>query len=327
MAALLNYVVNPFAQYGPRLLRPVVQLSRQEKVELLDRYQLAPEGLILGSSRVTKIEPRHLQAETGQTFFNAGVNYAQQEDSLAWFRYYQDVFQRSPKTIVLGLDVASFSPRARADARLLNHAVLSSQIPDVLRRRDRFSRWSELLSWHQTRESLRSLKIALGNDYPAPVETYQSDGLKVYLKRETEIAAGAYDFEDALAFNLREYEHLLSNFDQLAIERVVLFERLVEACQRAGTRLLVFLSPLHPRLHAHVARRTEYESRKRELINYLRQRATETGFVFCDLSTLESFDGDPREFFDGIHPGVANTRRMMDKLLRQPAGTGAYVIQ
>jgi hypothetical protein len=36
---------------------------------------------------------------------------------------------------------------------------------------------------------------------------------------------------------------------------------------------------------------------------------------FVDLSRLESFAGDPKQFVDGIHPLEPNTRRMIDRLV------------
>ncbi|MCA9259798.1 MAG: hypothetical protein KDA61_11390 [Planctomycetales bacterium] len=54
--AFLNWQVDPFAQYGTGRFAPVVRTSRGEKLELL-AAQTAPQGLVLGSSRVMKLEP------------------------------------------------------------------------------------------------------------------------------------------------------------------------------------------------------------------------------------------------------------------------------
>ncbi|MCA9266496.1 MAG: hypothetical protein KDA60_21700, partial [Planctomycetales bacterium] len=203
----LNLVVNPFAEYPLHIFEPAVKTSRAEKLQLWQQLEPPAEGLILGSSRVMKLEPDYLTDQTGYRFFNAGVNYALPEDHLAMLRYFSQRSGHAPRMVVLGLDVASFSDATTTDPRLLNTTELVSQIPEAVRWRDRWHRWGDLLSWQQTRESVRSLSIQLRHrELPKPVEFYRPDGLLVYQQREQEIAAGAYDFEGPLEFNQHEYE-------------------------------------------------------------------------------------------------------------------------
>ena len=107
--ATLNWTVNPYGQYSSNCFEPIVQDSRCEKVELFERLEAAPQGLILGSSRALKFEPEYLQTRTSQTFFNFAVNHGRPEDFLATVRYYRDRFGFCPKTVLIGVDVASLN--------------------------------------------------------------------------------------------------------------------------------------------------------------------------------------------------------------------------
>ncbi|HUP80382.1 MAG TPA: hypothetical protein VM260_17640, partial [Pirellula sp.] len=78
--ATVNWTVNPYGQYSSSCFEPIVQDSRCEKIELFERLETAPLGLILGSSRALKFEPEYLQTRTSQTFFNFAVNHGRPED-------------------------------------------------------------------------------------------------------------------------------------------------------------------------------------------------------------------------------------------------------
>ena len=96
--ALLNWTVNPYAQYAPHFIPPLVQTSCAEKVALLQHRDPRPTGLILGSSRVMKLEPTYLQQKTGLRFFNAGVNHGKIEDVLAFVRFYEQQYGHAADT-------------------------------------------------------------------------------------------------------------------------------------------------------------------------------------------------------------------------------------
>ncbi len=326
--AIVNFVVNPYAQYAPCFLTPMVQTSRAQKVEMVGAREPIPDGLILGSSRVLKLEPDYLQEKTGYTFFNAGVYYGKPEDYLAFLRYYQDRFDRAPRMIVLGADVYAFSDVLPPDARLLNNVSLASRVPEAITLSDRFHRWQELLSWQQTKLSVKSLKIHLTSaELPAPDESFRSDGLLVYHERQSEIASGTYDFPDALDYNKREYRRLFSNFDKISAQRCQLFERFVNTCRANGTQLVVFLTPLHPELIGHLTETTDYRDRKQQVTRYLQRQAAKYRFALWDLVEIHSFAGDPTCFVDGIHPLEPNTRRIIDTILVPQPGKLDYAVQ
>ncbi len=323
----LNFVIDPYAQYAPEVLPPLVQTSRATKVRMLSGADVAPAGLVLGSSRVLKLEPDYLQQKFGHKFFNAGVNFGRPEDFLALLRFYQQQFHRLPQTVVLGLDVNAFSDANPADARLLASPELAPLIPDAIPWRDRFQRWHELLSWQQTKCSLQSVRKEWRQAAPAvPAESFRSDGLLVYHEREAKIRAGTYDFLRPLQENQQEYRQLFQGFDKLSTRRCELFRSCARLCAEHDVQLIVFLTPMHPDLADDLAA-TTYPRRRDELVEFLDEQARAGGFVFCDCSAIGSFAGDPRLFVDGIHPLETNTRRLIDELTRHCPPVSTYVVQ
>ncbi|MFC1758458.1 hypothetical protein ACFL2H_06785 [Planctomycetota bacterium] len=327
LVATMNFVVDPYAQYASDVFEPLVQTSRAQKVQLLADMQPLPEGLVLGSSRVMKIEPDVLQRSIGFTFLNVGVNHAKPEDHLAILRHYRSKHGRMPKCVVLGLDVNSFSDRNQTDARLLSNSDLLPHVSDSVPLSDRFQRWRELFGWQQTKMSITSICHPASEERRTPLESFRPDGLLVYHQREQEIADGTYDFQSALDYTKREYKQLLFDFDRLSKRRCGLFEALAEECRQANCRLFVFLTPMHPELRSYIASSTTYKLRKDELRDFLLFQAKSRGFAFVDLSDVSQFDGDPQLFVDGVHPLEPNTRKMIQRFVSTPDLEGDYAVQ
>jgi hypothetical protein len=284
--------------------------------------------LILGSSRVLKVEPDYLERRLGGSFFNAGVDHGRPEDFLALLRWYVDRFGHHPETIVLGLDIAALADKPGPDAQLLTNAQLVRWIPEAVTLEDRCLRWKQLLSWQQTRMSLSSVTRCVGRvGRETPVESFRSDGLLIYHQRERQLSDGTYDFQAALDYNKREYRQLFAGNHSLSPLRCRLLQDFIDTCRRNGVQLLVFLTPQHPELTAYLASTTAYSERRAEVERFVGQQLAAAGYTFCDLSEIDEFDGDPRLFVDGIHPLEANTRKVVDRLLQSALGRIRYVVQ
>lgn len=324
----LNFCINPYAQYPTELFEPLVQTSRAQKAELLTSQPTIPDGLIVGSSRVLKYEPDYLNLRLGQTFFNAGVNYGKSEDHLAFVRLFKHQFGQFPKTLVVGLDVHGFNDNLSTDARLLNNRQLAAEVPEAIPFADRFQSVKDLLSWQQTMSSLRSMKrLRSVEGDESPSESFQKDGVIVYHEREQQIADGEYDFPSALDYNKREYKQLFSRYDKLSQKRLDLFLQTVKTCQDAGSKVVVFLTPMHPELTEYLAGSTTYLDRRKELIQFANDKSRTQGFVFHDLTEIETFGGSADFFVDGIHPLETNTRRAINRLFAIPNEESHYAVQ
>lgn len=312
--AALNWAVDPYAQYGTGWFPPVVHTSRAEKLELLDACG-PPEALLLGSSRVMKFEPAYVQARTGLRCFNASVYYGRCEDFLALLRASHTRFGVWPRLVIVGLDVDAFVERPGPDARLLRNDRLRSEIPELLPWGARWGAVRELWSWDQTKQSLASLRRGAEiARQQANEESFAPDGLIAYHRRERELAAGTYDLAGPLAYTQREYRRLYAGYQRLDPMRVRAWRELTELCRREGIELAAMLTTWHPEMASLQSEVAEFAARRDDVIALVRETLGPND-VFVDFTDAATYDGDPAEFVDGVHPLEANTRRMLDVLL------------
>jgi hypothetical protein len=311
--ASINWIANPMAQYPTHYFRPMVQESRAEKVQLVNQLESQPEGIVLGSSRVMKLEPDYLQQVSGQRFFNAGVNYGKPEDYLAWLRLYHDRYESWPRTIIIGIDSSAFSSAIPVDARLINSPDLATRIPETITWVDRCSLWKDLFSWNHTKLSCKSLAMQLRNTpLPEPIEHYRPDGLLVYDLREAQIRDGKYDLQSAIAENENEYSSFYLGFKSHSLERRLLMRDIAKLAQENHTRLIVFITPMHPELQAQLNAKANLQKRHDEVLFFLERLSVKYPFELFDFADIQSFGGTADLFVDGTHPLEPNTRKMID---------------
>ncbi|MEM8732611.1 MAG: hypothetical protein AAGG44_00210 [Planctomycetota bacterium] len=308
----MNLCVDPYAQYGTGLVRPVVQESRLTKLQLLDKLPAGPEGVVLGSSRVHKFDPDKLTSNTGHRFFNLGVNHGRPEDFLALYRHLLAQAPTAPKLLVLGVDPISLSDAEEVDARLLGIQELNREIREFLTFEDRTQRWSDLLSWNQTKNSLLALKSLARPSNPAAEESFREDGLIQYHRREKEIAEGKYDFAAALEYNVDEYATYYRRASRLSETRCECLNTLVSEAKREGTEVVLFLPTLHPQLLESLDRIDGAADFRKRCRDFLSELAQSNSLALYDFTELDSFDGQATQFVDGIHPLEANTVKMID---------------
>src|SRR5713226_9571413 len=156
--ALINFLVNPFRLYPTHLVAPATVDDHTTKLELLRSQR--PQLLVLGSSRVLKLEPAYLERRTGLRAFNLGVASGQPEDSLCLFRYATERLRLPVRRVVLGVDVDSFTPTAPVNPQLRKDPRLRGFLPPELR-----PRWTapigdllEALTLEQLTLSIRALR-------------------------------------------------------------------------------------------------------------------------------------------------------------------------
>ena len=323
----INWVVNPYGQYSPNCLQPIVQDSRSEKVELIERLVTAPQGLILGSSRALKFEPEYLQTKTSQTFFNFAVNHGRPEDFLAIIRYYRNRYGCFPKTLLIGVDIASLNDVVPNDARLCAEPRLYSFARDTSSWNDGFERFSQLFSYQQLASSIKSIGNCIRPTHRTEIEQkFRPDGVIEYIKRQSEMQAGTYDFESALAFNEKEFIAVFQQFREPSQRRLGYLQETLRLCEANDCQVYLFATVSHPRLRERLASHTKFLELEEKALNAITEMAMNFNVKFIDFGTVEKFAGDPDCFVDGIHPLEPNTRRMIDRLLHR-ANEASYAVQ
>lgn len=325
--ACLNWVVDPFGQYGTGVLPVIVQASRTQKLDLMEGLECVPPGLILGSSRMLKFEPNYLQRKLGVTFFNAAVNHGRPADYLAMVRWYHERWNVYPKIVILGVDSAALNKIVPLDARIATEDRLAKVVPECISLNDSLAKYRELIGFKQMSSSLRSIRAIVKNRHESePIEFYKPDGLLVYRQREEEISNGNYDFQVALKYNEQEFENVYRAFDEFSEKEVSHLVKVVRDLREHGSQVYLFVTPFHPELRATLSNLSHFEARESEAHELLKLLSKHHGAYVSDCRDIASYKGDPTEFVDGIHPLETNTRLIIDRLL-PTRGDTRYAIQ
>jgi hypothetical protein len=277
-----------------------------------------PKVVILGSSRVMQIQPSYVQAITGKTTFNYGVSTGTPADGLAQLRYLLDSGCR-PDLVVLGIDEQAFHRCYYPwEVETISHVGLyrEASFPENLEIALEALRRIDVGT---TRASLDKL-IRPDASTPRTVNDVENilleDGYLLYSTHLRKIEAGTFD----LAANIAEdYSHgevvarTKESLLQPSPRKMARLEEFLSLAKTEGIEVRAMLLPLHP----------EYEKRflTEDLMNArsvlsekLRTICTEYGAAYRDFTDLASFNGDPKEFFDGHHQSSANLRKMVNVL-------------
>lgn len=320
--SLLNYLVNPYGDHATKLFRPLVQTARNDKVYLLSQMDHKPEGVVIGSSRVMRLEPDYLKTIFGYNFFNFGVNSAMPEDYLAILRHYEKSCGKPPEMVILGIDIYSFTDALPMDSRLVNCPELFGNLPELqgsslhqwktgLTRNVKLFR--ENFKYSLLKDSLRTLKMDLwdGGRDEGQVD-FISNGMMVDRLTLQQNAEGTFDLAKEIAFHKIDYTRRYVGFDALSQRRCEYFETFLRICNEKKIKLVVFSTPLHPELASELAQNTTFTDRKKDVVAYLNQQCFKNKVPFYEFSDINSFQGIADDFHDGVHATVMNNRRIIN---------------
>jgi hypothetical protein len=311
--AVLNYLVNPESIYPIELLPPLTWNTRPAKARMMEQAQPRPQALILGSSRIMKLEPAMVERLTGLPTFNAGVNTAMTEDSYILLRYAIERAHLPLKLVIIGVDVDAFHDREPLNDYLLQPNPLASYLQKGEARHAQWKRFTTLFNGYQTKLSFVSLWDSLIHKRKAAYH-FEADGYLHFDQYEAERATGHYDLDAKISVNVDQYLRRYQGFDKLSPERLDYFDRTLRYSRDRGLRVIVFLTPAHPRLIAALQAR-DYARRQEEVLAAVSRMCAQHAVPFHDLSTLDKFGGLPQDFFDGIHPDETNSAKITNLLL------------
>jgi hypothetical protein len=311
-----NFLVNPWGLYSTRLVEACVADDRYRKCALLRQLAPPPQQMVLGSSRMMRYEPRYLERKTGLRTFNAAVLGAVPVDCLALYRY--AVEAASPggalplRSVIIGVDTLAFFGCEGSYRALAANAELRPFLPAGASGPPDISRWSLLLSQAQTLDSWASLGHAVGLQGRRK-EAWRELDADGFLRRNFQDADWSRGHGDAA---LAARYMLISDYLNPGAEdprAAADLDRLLELLQRRQVRTTVVVTPtLRPAFEQW--QRTGFIGRERGACDRIRRLAAAHGARFVDFSAVESFKGDPREFYDLVHPTLTTTRKMVDAL-------------
>ena len=310
-----DVVVDPWGQLGTGIFPSLIPTDRPVKAALVDRLAQAPQLVIFGSSRALKINPAYLQARLGQPGFNAGVSDGEPEDAWAFLNLIHSRFPKAHPHFLYMLDVEAF--RGTPDPGVLDTPQLARYIPFRARWSARVHGLLPLLSWKGVRASIRVVrKTAFGNGIPLRNTVFAANGFRIVDSHDIARARGS-TFADQLRGSEALYSWVYRTlYHRLSPTQESYFERTLAKMDAWGEPPLIVLTPIHPAMRA-VLGPLGWNVRHRQALAYLDALSKRYRFTLLDMTSLSSFGGSPRLFYDGFHLTIPNMHRLLDTLIRK----------
>jgi hypothetical protein len=323
--AAFNLLVDPYGTMGTGLFPTAIWTDRLEKVDLSSKQVKPPQIIILGSSRAMKLEPAYLTKRTGRPAFNAAVSSGRPEDAWAFANLLHDEYPGTHQDYLWMLDLEAFRDMP-IDPALTTQGRLARYFPGSVRRGTRLRTITWLFSWKTARDSWRVFRKTLAGVQPdRNGNVFTSDGWRRYDYHDARTQQGA-TLASALRFSIHQYaDTYTSGYPGLAHAPQHYFENTLGAMNRWGSSPVIVLSPMQPKLSRAIGPLGMW-ARRREVLAYLHRLQQRYRFTVLDMTSIKSFHGSPRAFYDGVHMKVANLRRMVDAVLARtsqldPGGT------
>jgi hypothetical protein len=316
--AAVAVLVDPFRVFGTGRIPTEVVNERVIKPELFLAASPPPQAIILGSSRVYKLDPRCVTELTGLPAFNFGVGNGNAEDWYAIMGFVTEHGRAPVRELLIGIDVDGFD--THSDHRLeiaprlgeyVGHGRLSwGEATRVLFGQDAFQ------------YGLRSIWFTLRPADRGHPNYFGPDGLEFEPERDERIQRGTYSFEDATAKQARRIKRLAADgFDALSPARVALFRTVIHAARARGTEIDVFVAPMSPVL-SKARSFSQIPQREAELDALLSQLEREGMVHYHRLAEVEDLGRDPVGFYDGAHMTESTATRVLLRLFHRQHGCG-----
>ncbi len=283
----------------------IVPNDRTVKADLLEQLERPPQVLIFGGSRATRFEPSYLERLTGLRGFNLALQNGRPEDAWAFVNWVRRENPGTRPRVLWFVHVEAFRAQGLS-VGLIQDERLSPYFPDALLDRER------------QKLPRTEAEMPAGRDLALTI--YGPDG--VVLRNRYDIRADrGYKLERALAWSVNlVLERYATTTPALDPRSTRYFKKTLRLLNRLGTTPVIVLMPLHPTLLTAV-RDAGWETRHREVLDYLHDLQQEYDLVVLDHSRLDSVGGDPDAYYDGFHVRRSTARRILDVVVREaPAG-------
>jgi hypothetical protein len=316
LQASFNYLVNPWGIYAPHLVQARVLDERGQKCALLRRFRPPPEQLVLGSSRVMRFEPAYLDQRTGLRTFNFAVPSAAPVDCLALYRYATEKMRAPVRSVMVGMDTRALFGRDSNFRELAANRELRAYLPPRGFHGFELRGVPLLLNWTQTNHAVAAVRRSVWGAKRSRQRELDADGFQPWNADDEVRARPGWSLERSVREQLSG-DYLDPGEIELNPDAVRELGILLALTHRQNVRTTVFLTPALDAVHA-AWRLSGFAPHERDAAEQVRALCHRFGARFLDFSTVASFGGDPQEFYDGVHPTLVNTRRMIDALLLTP---------
>jgi hypothetical protein len=262
--------------------------DRTTKLTLIEKLARNPGILILGSSRARGAEPSFLQRITGHTGFNAAVTGGTAADAWVMARFAADRWPHRARRYLWfvdsGIATNGVNPDLAADPRARRYLGASAGVGTVACR--------------------------VSSRYHADGSIAQN-GSRSRAERARIVARTVA----RLVASIRAHPPQAEKVDP---RRYTYFERTIAFMNRHGSRPVIVLNPIHPRVLAELQK---YGFPKRKAAYaYLDGLQQRLDFVVVDCEDIRAWGGSAAEFADATHVDRVNMRRMLRYIVAWSGG-------
>lgn len=317
----LVIVIDPRADFETGRFPAVVQDVRAVKMRLF-RAALQHEpitGLVLGSSRSMKLNPADLQRRTGQPFFNFAVDNARTEDYLAIYRWVK-AQGTHPRLMIIGVDIEDLHDNNTPNDQLVCNDALYRYAQG---RQPAWAPIAHALAWGKrvkaafsTRyagDIVKSVTLTLHHADTTPFMAFTGDGYLRYHRWERERQQGTFNAELTIAGSVEEYQRRMTGMHRLSPTRQRDLEQLIREAENDHAEVVLWLTPLHPRVRQQLDATTRYPALLSEAQQYLAELGRQPGVRAVDLHDITRY-GSITDWYDGAHVNEINAHRIIIRL-------------
>lgn len=342
--AVTNIVVDPANIYTKKYEKEMAELllsgkniaglknydERLLQKELIQKENICPDTIIIGSSRVMTLSDEAIDIEN---YRNHGMSGAGLWDYMGILGLYEST-DKMPNHIIIGLDpwvlnensgdaryqslapyIDNFKesihgrknletknkkrPSLEKKLQLLSIPYFQSSIKEVLKAPKSVLKWGGKRDFYGTEE--RNVEEAI----------YYVDGSMEYNReyREKDIERVNADAKAYVTGNIYQIE----NFDSLSEAYCIELEKIIDYLQARGVQLVFYLPPYHPYVYKYIETNEKYQMVLRAE-EYFRDLGLEKGIAVYGSYNPELLGCTEKDFLDGMHLKRCNVSASWKKM-------------
>ena len=286
--------------YPPRL---IVKTELRFKANLIVRnLEGSPQLVFFGGSRSQRFDPAFARRRLGLRSVNIALSCAHPEAAWGYAHWFYKRWPGAKVRWVWGMQVATLYDRD-LDAALLQDQRFYRFFPDDL--------------LESQRRLLPSSIAEMPHFYGFLRNRYSSHGMLLWNTYDARRAAG-YTLDQSLDAYIAKMLHQSRRTFPAISRATSYFEQTVEFLNEHGTTPVIVLMPVHPRV-LRVMRLHHIGGEREQLREYLAGLSEKYDIEVVDFTRIQSFNGEPGWFYDGVHITRRNANRVITAL-RAKAG-------
>ena len=316
--ALVVGTVNPLGTLWGHWFPTATPVTRMTKMKLFAAWerQAPVRGLILGASRSMLLAPTAFSQARGLRYFNYALSAGTLEDVRIVMQLMDEQHVHLSE-ITLGVDAQMLTRYPPAHelttdwefARRLEGSPPTSEW--------KFKHGVQLAREAMTPRFIRAVgtSVMAALQHKEPLHHISDDGYLAYPLRDKQIAAGHYPRESMIKRCTRVIvDSLLVQYPSDP-RRMAMLNAILDHARSEGIRVTLWYTPDHPDLIRTAALHPALDAWLRGVPDSLQRVAAVYGATFVNLHTIDTFDGDPNDYYDCAHFGHANEAKITAQLL------------